>query len=200
MITAFIGVMGSGKDYQANMLVDKGAVMLNFKDALLDMTEDLMGFSVRGDYELFKESLLGFTYPGTNHSHWYAPKMTRDVKVWFPNAMTGRDLLQRLGTDVIRKRDPDYWVKEFTKRANELMELGKDIVCSDCRFHNEVETIMRLGTRTSSRQYKFIFCNHKSDRYKANVQHESEFMAQTFLNAGYEDLEEILIGHEKDLC
>lgn len=61
MITAFIGVIGSGKDYQSDLLVKKGYVRLDFKDALVDMVEDIVGFKIRDHYELFKACVVGTT-------------------------------------------------------------------------------------------------------------------------------------------
>lgn len=51
---------------------------------------------------------------------------------------TGRTLLQRIGTDVIRKKMPDYWVKFL----NDILYLFSDewdyVIIPDCRFHNEI--------------------------------------------------------------
>jgi hypothetical protein len=51
----------------------------------------------------------------------------------------GRTLLQWLGTDVVRKKKPNYWV-DFVKGFVELFKDKYDyVLIPDCRFPNEVE-------------------------------------------------------------
>ena len=190
MITAFIGVKGSGKDHRKQQLVAAGAVGLDFKDALLDMASDLAGFDVRESYDYFKETVVGMTAPGTplhksmqrQPAHW----LTKEILADYPEIMTGRRLLQRLGTDVMRKRNPDYWANLFIERAIVLANEGKDIVCADCRFPNEMETLEAIAETTNT-PIKFVFCDYRSPRYDANDPHESEAMAQAYLRLGCKD-------------
>ena len=51
----------------------------------------------------------------------------------------GRQILQYMGTDVIRKINPDYWVgfiKEFMKMFQDEWDY---VIIPDCRFPNEIE-------------------------------------------------------------
>ncbi|MDD4376450.1 MAG: hypothetical protein PHR25_06730 [Clostridia bacterium] len=51
----------------------------------------------------------------------------------------GRQILQYMGTDVIREKNPDYWVsfiKEFIGMFNEEWDY---VIIPDCRFKNECE-------------------------------------------------------------
>ena len=49
----------------------------------------------------------------------------------------GRHLLQYIGTDVIRDKDPDYWAR-FVKDVVSIVENEYDYaVIPDCRFENE---------------------------------------------------------------
>lgn len=51
----------------------------------------------------------------------------------------GRSILQRIGTDIVRQRDPDFWVKCVD---NFLSVFGEDfdlVIIPDCRFVNECE-------------------------------------------------------------
>jgi hypothetical protein len=51
----------------------------------------------------------------------------------------GRQILQYMGTDVIRKINPDYWVgfiKEFMKMFQDEWDY---VIIPDCRFKNECE-------------------------------------------------------------
>ena len=60
----------------------------------------------------------------------------------------GRTLLQYVGTDVIRKQQPDYWVEFITG----ILKLFKDewdyVLIPDCRFPNEYETLVKNGFNT----------------------------------------------------
>lgn len=50
----------------------------------------------------------------------------------------GRDLLQKVGTDVVRTQRPNYWV-EFVKGVLEMFKGEWDVVLiPDCRFPNEI--------------------------------------------------------------
>lgn len=50
----------------------------------------------------------------------------------------GRQLLQVIGTDVVRNNDPDFWV-DFVKRFTEVFSKMWDyVIIGDCRFKNEI--------------------------------------------------------------
>lgn len=192
-IIGFIGVIGSGKNYQRDLLISKGFVGLDFKDSLIEMVEDIIGYSIKDDYELFKQTIIGMTAPT-------APKLspeiliehTRKILSDYPEAMTGRRLLQRVGTEVMRKRDADYWVKEWTRKANAYVEKGISVAVADVRFKNELEAISMFKLKQDAKvEPKCIFCNYKSDRYDAASPHPSEALAQTFLSLGMKDGQEI---------
>lgn len=59
-----------------------------------------------------------------------------------------RQALQRLGTDVRRSQDPEYWVKLALKPAVETLAQGRSVFFTDARFPNEVEHASLLGART----------------------------------------------------
>lgn len=50
----------------------------------------------------------------------------------------GRSLLQRVGTEVIRKQEPDYWVDELLKVLMFFPGEWDYVLIPDCRFPNEV--------------------------------------------------------------
>lgn len=192
MITAYIGVMGSGKNFRADLLIKKGYVTLDFKDALILMCEDLLGYTIRDNYEDFKSTVVGLGPPDrmVNAARMSVRNESKRILTWFPKAMTGRILLQRLGTEVMRRRDPDYWVKAWQDRARELIANAKDIVCADCRFENEMRAIRHVATVTHV-PHQFIFCDYHSQRYDARQTHDSEKLAQYYLSKGYKDGDEI---------
>lgn len=204
MIVSFVGVVGSGKNFNQDLLVKQGYVALDFKDALLDMTEDLVGYKVRENYDYFKENIVGLTAPAASAhlamARTPAHNITSDLLRHYPAAMTGRRLLQRLGTEVMRKRDPDYWVNEWRRAATEHLYLRHNIAVADCRFPNEMDAIKRLSKYMSGLvpgvtfPCKFIFCDYRSSRYDATLTHESEKLAQSLLAKGYKDGDEIREG------
>lgn len=61
------------------------------------------------------------------------------TKAKYPEA---RSILQRLGTDVVRAVDEDFWVKALEAR---LLATDGPVVVSDVRFENEAALIRRYG-------------------------------------------------------
>lgn len=194
-IVSFIGVMGSGKDYQAKKLVEKGYKQIDFKDALLDMCSDLLGYDVREDYLWFKTHLIGMRRPSNPLSESYFHTDTRDFRKAYPGMLTGREFLQRVGTETMRKRDKDYWAIQFYAKAKIALRNGFSVVNADCRFLNEVDHIHWLEGHT---KMKFIFCDYRSDRYDPRVKHESERLAQTLRYLGLRNGNEITAEHFRD--
>ena len=195
-IDAHMGVIGSGKDYCAKLLIQKDPsyVQIDFKDALIDMCEDIIGFPIRARYEEFKEYIVGFQHPSAQ----LAGTLQRDTQMLFskqcckdyPMAMTGRRLLQRVGTDVMRKRDPDYWTTAWAQSAIAALQAGKNVCVGDCRFLNEMHVIETLRDQMNI-PATITFCDYHSKRYDAATTHESERLAQWLLAYGCKDLQVI---------
>ncbi len=189
-VTAFIGVIGSGKDYRANALSEQGHKRIDFKDALLDMASDIAGYDVRGDYEWFKAHAVGVMRPsnplaeGMLNSEWF------DILRKHPDMMTGRKLLTRLGTEGMRKRDEEYWAKQWEAKTLEATREGFSVVTADCRFLNEVARVRGMPVPA-----KIVFCNYKSERYDPRYDHASERLAQDLLALGLGDGQEIELEH-----
>lgn len=51
----------------------------------------------------------------------------------------GRTLLQKLGTDIARNKDNDYWVRMLAYTAEMFFTDYDYIIIPDCRFPNEIE-------------------------------------------------------------
>ena len=200
MIVALTGVIGSGKTFCRDALVAQGYMSVDFKDELLDMCSDLVGYDIRRDYDGFKEYLVGFQPQHLNtekmHLQWTKEQhreYSNRCVAMAPLAMTGRRLLQRMGTEVMRKRDPNYWANAWAKKVKKAAVSGqKDFVCADCRFENELQVITDTARQLGT-DYKIIFCDYRSPRYNATSEHESERLAQHYLAMGYKDGEEIRI-------
>jgi len=154
-IIAYIGVIGAGKSFSAKnykkKLESQGkkVEIMSFADAIREMLWKLLKWEPKSnkEYDQFKKS---------------------DIK--FDNvSLTGRELLQRFGTDIMRDMvDKDIWLKQFIKKVNNSE--ADYILCTDCRFENEVKLLMSHNT-------EFIFCNYESWRYEI-TDHESEKFAK----------------------
>lgn len=51
----------------------------------------------------------------------------------------GRSLLQYWGTDVVRKKNPNFWVMTSIDLANVIKDEFDYMIVDDCRFHNEID-------------------------------------------------------------
>lgn len=189
-ITVHIGVIGAGKDYRSNKLVEEaGYGRADFKDALIDMVSDISGYDVRLDYEWFKDHPVGVMRPSNPlteaflHSEWV------EIMRKHPEIITGRKLLTRVGTEAMRKRHPTYWVDQFVTKAEKIISTGRGVANSDCRFFNEIMAIKDLPRNPYNWlvSSKFIFCDFRSARYNPKLNHASEKLAQTLLGMGLKD-------------
>ena len=57
----------------------------------------------------------------------------------------GRHLLQNLGTDIIRKNDPDFWVDHLVRTFSVLDGTWDVVLIPDTRFPNEIEKFKEAG-------------------------------------------------------
>lgn len=55
----------------------------------------------------------------------------------------GRTLLQYVGTDVVRTKEPNYWVKFVTEFLTLFAEEWDYVIIPDCRFPNEIKYIAK---------------------------------------------------------
>lgn len=53
----------------------------------------------------------------------------------------GRTLLQYVGTDVVRKQEPDYWVNFVMSLVDLFPDKWDFVIIPDCRFPNEIFTL-----------------------------------------------------------
>lgn len=164
----FMGVMGSGKSTYASLLPkmfpNEKWNFVDFKTALTEYVSKFCGYDITKNYDSFKQNVFGID----------DIKVSDELKSRFPNILTGRDLLQKIGTELFRNYDKEFWVNEFDKRINSL---DGNIACCDCRFENELRYALTLINKFD---VHFIFCNYPSDRYSLS-NHASEIMAQKML-------------------
>lgn len=84
----------------------------------------------------------------------------------------GRTLLQRVGTDVIRKVEPDFWVDFIAKVTGFFKDSWDYIVVPDTRFPNEIEKLK--GDDTNVFHARVIRKGFQSPLTKEQQAHPSE--------------------------
>lgn len=130
MIIGLTGLAGAGKDTVADYLVAKhGFTKLSFAEDLkvmLDTLNPAVGGSGIRVMDVRREA-------GADGE--------RVLKEHFPEY---RRLLQVLGTECIRARDEDFWVKQLARKVRQLSPEA-NIVITDCRFPNEVGSLEQFS-------------------------------------------------------
>ena len=83
---------------------------------------------------------------------------------------TGRTLLQRVGTDVVRAQEPDYWVDFVISIVRLFPDEWDYIIVPDCRFPNEIEALKKAGYPTTHiRVVRPNFDSGLTDEQKAHA-------------------------------
>lgn len=191
-VKAFVGVIGSGKDFQSQLLINEhGYKQIAFADPLREMTWKLLGWKPETpeEYERFKASKLIATV-GIKHT---AIIHGKEVEFNNPDVLfklTGREFLQNLGT-TMREIDVNFWANLWQRDVQNHLDRGGKVVCSDCRYPNELMYVLSFGSKA-----EVVFCNYKSNRYDPTNKHASEKMAQRLISTGLADLTVL----DRDTC
>jgi len=172
-IKCFLGVIGSGKDYQCQKLEEQGYVKVDFADGLRQFAWAILNWepSNENEYEEFKRSPITMIVGEENGNQYIIDD--------YIDLCNGREFLQNLGSRC-RELDPDFWISIWKDKVTQLIGDGYSICCSDLRYENELVAAMDLGA-------DIIFCNYKSDRYNDSDPHESETMNQRFSKMNLSD-------------
>jgi len=133
MIIGVVGFIGSGKDTVADYLVNfHGYRRESFANTLKDAVAYVFGWN--------RELLEGRTKE--------ARRWREQVDSWWANRLGMPDLTPRLvlqlwGTEVCRRGfHDDIWIASL---ENKLRNITDDVVITDCRFPNEIASIMNAG-------------------------------------------------------
>jgi hypothetical protein len=81
----------------------------------------------------------------------------------------GRSLLQRVGTDVIRKQNPNYWVNFVSEFLSIFYDEWDYVLIPDCRFPNEVEVMDDTYNVFSVRVNRIDFESSLTDEQKNHI-------------------------------
>jgi len=133
MIIGICGVIGSGKDTIADYLV-------NFHEFRRDSFASTLKDAVAAVFGWDRELLEGCTKS--------AREWREQIDPWWAERLgmpdlTPRWVLQQWGTEVCRKSfHDDIWIVSL---ENKLRNSKDNIVISDCRFPNEIQSIRAAG-------------------------------------------------------
>lgn len=150
MVIGFSGRKRSGKTTLAKMLqTEENAIIITIADYLKHLCCDLMNITYE---ELNTKKDNGYTFDIVPDKRWFniIDKHTNigidNIKKELENVhiTTIRQLLQLIGTDVIRKYKENWHVQ---KMIEDIKSYSKDklIVVDDVRFPNEREAILNLS-------------------------------------------------------
>ena len=145
-IVGFCGKMGSGKSTIADIFVKHDYIKLSFADPLKKMICEL--FSIDKEFlqknkMIEKEYILHdidlkFMSDQTNIPLEFIIEEMSKINNTFTSI---RHALQYIGTDIIRKHNPDWHVN----KVYDMILPNHKYIIDDCRFKNEVEMIKKLN-------------------------------------------------------
>lgn len=165
MIISISGRMGSGKTTLCNELVKQGFIKISFADYFKKVLSIVYGIDLKKFYDIneknstLKEPLFWNSNICTILSN------EIDEKIVFNGEnkefYTIRECLQYIGTDILRKHDPEFHIKK-TIRA---LDKTKDYCLDDCRFINEKKALEKIGAFCIFifRPSNFNYSNHPSE-------------------------------------
>lgn len=135
---------------------DSGVKIYSFADALKEFCIDVFGLTHEQCYgtEEQKNSLTDIEWwdvPLPQHNFLFAKQeidkiRLSNLKLYGSDKLTARQLLQYMGTDVVRKMFSNAWVNATINKINR--EKPKLAIISDARFKNEIEGINAAGGKT----------------------------------------------------
>jgi len=189
-IVAFIGRGGSGKDYQCNLLVEKGYKKLAFADALRDIAFSSLKIEDRSPEHY--DELKKYNCIQVADSFSEGEGIQLDAVHPTGHYMNFRTFLELLGTEGIRKYDNDFWCRALVKTLED--NEYKKVCISDMRFPNEYHYLKDFADKNDY-DFKVVFCDYHSDRYQVVNEHESAKMGNWFASHGYQDLQ-IIDSHQ----
>jgi hypothetical protein len=137
MIVSLSGLIGSGKDTVADILVNQhGFKRESFASSLKDATASIFGW----DREILEGKTPEARLAREEVDEWWAKRLN------IPK-LTPRWVLQYIGTDVLRPFfHEDIWVASLENKLRRAE--GQNIVISDARFLNELKLLKNSGAVT----------------------------------------------------
>lgn len=147
-IIGFCGRKESGKSVLAKVCKDYGYEVTRFAEPLKQLIsnliyvkrEELDGLKTTVKNYSFQDMDCRFIADETNIPTHFVKEVMKNKT--FP---TVRDLLQVIGTDLIRKYNPNWHVEKTFEYITSEENKDKNFVIDDVRFPNEVDMIRKMG-------------------------------------------------------
>lgn len=170
-IIALMGNKGAGKDTIANMIKKNATqydevIIMSFADSLKDATSAIFGFD--------RQMLEGGTVESRNWREKEIPELSEKMGV----KVTPRFLLQRIGTNILRKYLYDgIWVDSVLAKIKNTIEEDNTksylFIITDCRFKNEIKVLAKVcpGTKFVEVDRRFRSTKMYAYAYKYNNTH-----------------------------
>ena len=194
-VYAYVGVIGSGKSYQASKKIQESSAQGNpvissdFSDGIRRVLLDIFGLTD-----------VGIDVNSTCYALW--KKQTQRIAIPLGKSICfspidGRELLKNIGEGLKEIAGEDVWARwshdRVLKEVENLTEEEKekcDIVFGSVRFPMEVKTVFSVANRLN-KEVQFIFCDYHSKNYSPNIEHISEGLAHDCISAGFKDGDDI---------
>lgn len=136
-VVGFAGLAGSGKTTAAEALLNE-AVEQHLSAAKLSFAAAL-------------RQICAIAYPWVPREYFCGNKTQKETQIpGMPEGITGRKILQRIGTDAFRNIYDQTWVRIIEYQIEDARQRGNMdlIVIDDVRFPNELEMLKRMGAVT----------------------------------------------------
>ena len=106
----------------------------------------------------------------------------------------GRSLLQQIGTDIVREKNPTFWVDYLVSIVSIFNEFWDYVIIPDTRFPNEISRFKEAGISTIH-----IRVNRGEDFYNGLTEEQNNHISETSLNDVTPDIKIDNLGTLKDL-
>jgi hypothetical protein len=190
-IISFSGRSHSGKTLLADLTTKHGYIILNFADEIKYTCCKLFGIDMSllnniKDIDLIKQKTFDFSFTFTKESILLLSSLINissdNVIKVFPinyQIKSIRECLQKLGTDLIRRYNPDWHVNKMRSKIDN----EKKYVIADARFINEINLIKELKG-----ECWFII--------RPNIRYISNHLSEISLNWSMFDISQIIVNNK----
>lgn len=164
MIISFGGRLGSGKSELSTELIKIGFEKISFADYLKKLLSETFNLNFNDFYSQEKNKIFNipiiwdertakkiFDFANIDYKY--------DIEV--KQLWSIREMMQYIGTDVLRKHDQDFHIKKTMQN----IDLKKNYVCDDVRYKNELNALKEINSFNYYliRPNNFNISNHISE-------------------------------------